>query len=122
MTWRGRCSLGRTDGVGTSIQPDRNTPAYLNHRQSPTSQHHQTTLPEPCPLARFTKIEIDAQELAHSLGQEPNGQALRCFRCLHPCEGFSGRDAAGTELPSGPIPDEVDRSVDTDIMSASQGS
>ncbi len=26
---------GRTDGVGTSIQPDRNTPAHLTHPQTP---------------------------------------------------------------------------------------
>ena len=62
MTWRGRCSLGRTDGVGTSIQPDRNTPAYLNHRQSPTSQHHQTTLPEPWLTGALSAVDTTSAD------------------------------------------------------------
>ncbi|MFE0455370.1 hypothetical protein ACFW2D_29715 [Streptomyces sp. NPDC058914] len=40
------------------------------------------------PLARFTRVEFDPQILAHSLGGEPDGRDIRCYRCLHPCEGF----------------------------------
>ncbi|MDI5971534.1 hypothetical protein POF50_019740 [Streptomyces sp. SL13] len=41
------------------------------------------------PLARFTRVEFDPQILAHSLGKEPDGRDVRCYRCLHPCESFT---------------------------------
>ncbi|MFE6524185.1 hypothetical protein [Streptomyces sp. NPDC057794] len=41
------------------------------------------------PLARMAKVEFDAEILAHSLGEEPAGRAVRCYRCLHPCEGLA---------------------------------
>lgn len=41
------------------------------------------------PLARITKIEIDHQLLAHSLGGQPSGHDAWCYRCLHPCDGFT---------------------------------
>ena len=44
---------GRTEGVGTSIQPDPNTPAHLTRPQRPTSQRYQRTLPEPWSRLRF---------------------------------------------------------------------
>ena len=54
---------GRTEGVGTSIQPERNTPAYLTFPRNPTSQRYQTTLPEPCPDPR-----LDHSETPYSRG------------------------------------------------------
>ncbi len=51
--------------------------------------HEVTLVPRPRdPLARITKVEIDPQLLARSLGEEPKGRNLRCFRCLQPCGGF----------------------------------
>ncbi|WP_307109950.1 hypothetical protein [Streptomyces demainii] len=41
------------------------------------------------PLARFAKFEIDPQMLIQGLGQHPAGRDLRCYRCLHPCGGFT---------------------------------
>lgn len=47
MTWRGRDPLVGREGVGTSIQPDRTTPAHLFHPQNATSQGYRMTLPGP---------------------------------------------------------------------------
>jgi hypothetical protein len=41
------------------------------------------------PLARITKIEFDRQLLARSLGGQPSGHDIWCYRCLHPCDGFT---------------------------------
>ncbi|MFE3496483.1 hypothetical protein ACFXOS_26060 [Streptomyces sp. NPDC059175] len=110
----GRRSCPHTDGQSVLAYPCPVIAEGQIHEVSLVSRPRD-------PLARFTKIEFHVQELAHSLGQEPNGQPLRCFRCLHPCEGFSGQDAACTELPSGRTPDRPDPSAGADIVSASQG-
>lgn len=50
------------------------------------------------PLARITEVEIDPQLLARSLGAEPSGRSIRCFRCLRPCGGFrSSHDKWGID-------------------------
>lgn len=40
------------------------------------------------PLARVTKMEFNPAVLSHSLGVKPNGRAVRCYRCTHPCGGL----------------------------------
>lgn len=40
------------------------------------------------PLARISKVELNPDLLAHNLGGNPDGRGVRCYRCLHPCEGF----------------------------------
>ncbi|MET9722421.1 hypothetical protein [Streptomyces zaomyceticus] len=40
------------------------------------------------PLARITKLELDAALLARTLGGNPDGRDVWCHRCLHPCAGF----------------------------------
>ncbi|WP_416479107.1 hypothetical protein [Streptomyces sp. LKA04] len=41
------------------------------------------------PLARFTKIELSREVLRLGLGEDPTGRDICCYRCLHPCSGFS---------------------------------
>ncbi|MEY9966573.1 hypothetical protein ABIA33_004638 [Streptacidiphilus sp. MAP12-16] len=41
------------------------------------------------PLARLNKIEISMDLLTKTLGKEPTGQKITCYRCLHPCSGFT---------------------------------
>ncbi len=91
----GRRSCSHTDGQSVLAYPRPVTTEAQIHEVSLVSRPRD-------PLARFAKIEVDAQELAHSLGQQPNGRAVRCFRCLHPCEGFSSHDVADTECSMPP--------------------
>ncbi|MEU2470412.1 hypothetical protein ABZ601_04785 [Streptomyces sp. NPDC012842] len=41
------------------------------------------------PLARISKLELDPDLLARTLGGSPDGRDVSCYRCLHPCEGFT---------------------------------
>lgn len=41
------------------------------------------------PLARITRMDITSEVLRQSLGTDPAGRPLACYRCLHPCRGFS---------------------------------
>lgn len=40
------------------------------------------------PLARITRMDIASELLRQSLGADPAGRPLACYRCLHPCSGF----------------------------------
>ncbi|MEE1818308.1 hypothetical protein PUR59_25235 [Streptomyces sp. SP18ES09] len=41
------------------------------------------------PLARISKLELNPDLLARTLGGNPDGRDIQCYRCLHPCEGFT---------------------------------
>ncbi len=41
------------------------------------------------PLARISKLELNPGLLARALGANPDGRDVQCYRCLHPCQGFT---------------------------------
>ncbi|MFJ8745851.1 hypothetical protein ACIRL2_41645 [Embleya sp. NPDC127516] len=41
------------------------------------------------PLARFTKLELSKDVLLQELGEDLHDRVICCYRCLHPCGGFS---------------------------------
>lgn len=41
------------------------------------------------PLARITRVDISPDLLRGGLGTESDDQLLTCYRCLHPCNGFT---------------------------------
>jgi hypothetical protein len=41
------------------------------------------------PLARINRMDITPEVLRQSLGTDPAGRPLACYRCLHPCSGFT---------------------------------
>ncbi|MFF8321997.1 hypothetical protein ACF06V_33185 [Streptomyces bobili] len=77
----GRRSCSHNDGETVLVYPRPVMRDGLIHEVSMVKRPRD-------PLARFEKLEIDPQLLAHSLGEAPNGRNIRCFRCLHPCDGF----------------------------------
>ncbi|MCE3030617.1 MULTISPECIES: hypothetical protein [unclassified Streptomyces] len=78
----GRHSCSHVEGEIVSIYPHAVMGDLQVHEISLVSRPRD-------PLARFTRVEFDPQDLARSLGGEPDGREIRCYRCLHPCEGFA---------------------------------
>lgn len=78
----GRHGCSHIDGDVVSTHPHAIMGDWQVHEVSWVSRPRD-------PLARFTRVEFDPQILAYNLGEEPNGRNVRCYRCLHPCEGFA---------------------------------
>lgn len=84
----GRLSCSHTAGETVSAFPRPVMSQLQLHEVSVVSRPKD-------PLARFTKIELSHEVLRNGLGEDPAGRDICCYRCLHPCSGFSqlpGRD------------------------------
>lgn len=78
----GQLSCSHTDGETVSVFP--------RPIMSQLQLHEVSWVPRPRdPLARFTKIELSQEVLRRGMGEDPAGRELCCYRCLHPCSGFS---------------------------------
>lgn len=78
----GRLSCPHSDGETVSAFPRPVMSQLQLHEVSLVSRPRD-------PLARFTKIELSQEVLQRGLGEDPEGRDICCYRCLHPCSGFS---------------------------------
>ena len=83
---------GRCNVCGTSECPHQvgqSVGAYPHPTMADGTIHEVSMVSRPRdPLARLTALEMPMDFLTQALGQEPAGQEIACYRCLHPCSGF----------------------------------
>lgn len=86
-TDEGRCNVCGTRGCSHAV--GQSVGAYPHPIMADGAIHEVSMVSRPRdPLARLTAIEISIDLLSRTLGQEPTGQEIACYRCLHPCSGF----------------------------------
>ncbi|MFD5016931.1 hypothetical protein [Streptomyces chartreusis] len=78
----GRLGCPHTDGETVSAFPRPVMSEMQLHEVSLVSRPRD-------PLARLAKIELSQDALGQALGEGPAGRDVCCYRCLHPCSGFS---------------------------------